>query len=256
MGNADAIVERAEAAGLTPILDISDTPSWAYPKKPQGVNAGTPKAAALGRVRDGARDALRRREPPDRSAGRPRLPGLERGQQQPLPRPRSARPTTARWSTPSPTPCTPSTRRTSSSPATSTRSGTRRARSRSGTRRRRSPSCARCSASRRERIRTRPAARTIHFDVWSHHPYTFNGPFGHARNPDDVSLGDLPKMRALLQAGVKLHRVVSTARGQVLGDGVQLGHEPATPPCRAQLARGALDGRGASTRCGAPASHS
>ena len=51
---------------------------------------------------------------------------------------------------------------------------------------------------------------TTHFDVWSHHPYTFNGPFGHARNPDDISLGDLPKMRALLQAGIKLHRVVST----------------------------------------------
>ena len=27
---------------------------------------------------------------------------------------------------------------------------------------------------------------TIHFDVWSHHPYTFGGPFGHSKNPDDV----------------------------------------------------------------------
>jgi hypothetical protein len=51
---------------------------------------------------------------------------------------------------------------------------------------------------------------SVHFDVWAHHPYTFNGPFGHARHPDDVSLGDLPKMRAVLHAGVKLHRVVST----------------------------------------------
>jgi len=50
----------------------------------------------------------------------------------------------------------------------------------------------------------------VHFDVWSHHPYTFNGPFGHARRTDDVSLGDLPKMRALLQAAVKLHHVVSS----------------------------------------------
>jgi hypothetical protein len=50
----------------------------------------------------------------------------------------------------------------------------------------------------------------VHFDVWSHHPYTFGGPFGHAKRKDDVSLGDLPKMRALLQAAVKLHRVVSS----------------------------------------------
>jgi hypothetical protein len=50
---------------------------------------------------------------------------------------------------------------------------------------------------------------TVHFDVWSHHPYTFGGPFGHARNPDDVSLGNLPAMRSLLRAGVRLHRVVS-----------------------------------------------
>jgi Cellulase (glycosyl hydrolase family 5) len=50
----------------------------------------------------------------------------------------------------------------------------------------------------------------VHFDVWSHHPYTVNGPFGHAKRTDDVSLGDLPKMRALLKTAVKLHRVVSS----------------------------------------------
>jgi hypothetical protein len=47
------------------------------------------------------------------------------------------------------------------------------------------------------------------FDVWSHHPYSYNGPFGHAQVADNVSIGDLPKMNALLQAGVKLHHVVS-----------------------------------------------
>jgi hypothetical protein len=56
----------------------------------------------------------------------------------------------------------------------------------------------------------RTCSSQVHFDVWSHHPYTFNGPFGHARRADDVSLGDLPKMRALLQAAIKLHRVVPT----------------------------------------------
>ena len=50
----------------------------------------------------------------------------------------------------------------------------------------------------------------IHFDVWSHHPYTFGGPFGKAKHADDVSLGDLPKMRTLLRAATKLHHVVST----------------------------------------------
>ena len=56
----------------------------------------------------------------------------------------------------------------------------------------------------------RTCRNVMHFDVWSHHPYTFNGPFGHATRPDDVSLGDLPKMRTLLRAAVKSHRVVSS----------------------------------------------
>ena len=50
----------------------------------------------------------------------------------------------------------------------------------------------------------------VKFDVWSHHPYTFGGPFAHARQADNVSLGDLPRMNHLLQQGVKLHAVVST----------------------------------------------
>jgi hypothetical protein len=56
----------------------------------------------------------------------------------------------------------------------------------------------------------RTCKNQVHFDIWSHHPYTFNGPFGHATRPDDVSLGDLPKMRTLLRAGVKSHRIVSS----------------------------------------------
>jgi len=50
----------------------------------------------------------------------------------------------------------------------------------------------------------------VQFDVWSHHPYTFGGPFGRAKRTDDVSLGDLPKMRALLKTAMKLHRIVSS----------------------------------------------
>ena len=44
----DAIVGTAEAAGLTPILDISGTPSWGFNNPPDGVNAGSPKPVALG----------------------------------------------------------------------------------------------------------------------------------------------------------------------------------------------------------------
>jgi len=50
----------------------------------------------------------------------------------------------------------------------------------------------------------------VHLDIWSHHPYTFGGPTGHAKRANDVSLGDLPKMRSLLRAAVKLHRIVSS----------------------------------------------
>jgi hypothetical protein len=58
---------------------------------------------------------------------------------------------------------------------------------------------------------------SIHFDVWAHHPYTpyiHGGPFAHAKVRDNVELGDLPKMRALLQAGVRLKHVVSAQRVQ------------------------------------------
>jgi hypothetical protein len=50
----------------------------------------------------------------------------------------------------------------------------------------------------------------VHLDVWSHHPYTFGGPTGHAKRANDVSLGDLPKMRTVLQTALKLHRIVSS----------------------------------------------
>ncbi len=47
-------------------------------------------------------------------------------------------------------------------------------------------------------------------DIWSHHPYTSGGPTHSANLPDDVSLGDLPEMRRLLEAAVKAHHVVSS----------------------------------------------
>jgi hypothetical protein len=60
----------------------------------------------------------------------------------------------------------------------------------------------------------RTCRNQVHFDIWSHHPYTFNGPFGHATRPDDVSLGDLPKMQTLLRAGARLHSIVTSHPAQ------------------------------------------
>jgi hypothetical protein len=41
------------------------------------------------------------------------------------------------------------------------------------------------------------------FDVWSHHPYTSGGPTHKAVLADDVSLGDLAKLRSVLAAAVR-----------------------------------------------------
>ena len=52
----------------------------------------------------------------------------------------------------------------------------------------------------------------VEFDVWAHHPYTSGGPTHKAFRPDDVSLGDLGKMRRLLEAAVRARRVVARQR--------------------------------------------
>jgi hypothetical protein len=48
------------------------------------------------------------------------------------------------------------------------------------------------------------------FDVWAHHPYTSGGPTHTAPTRNDISLGDLPEMRALLRQQVAAGRVVSS----------------------------------------------
>jgi len=55
----------------------------------------------------------------------------------------------------------------------------------------------------------RTCSTPAHFDVWSTHPYSFNGPYGKAHGTDNVSLGDLPTMDKLLETAAKLHQVVS-----------------------------------------------
>jgi hypothetical protein len=51
----------------------------------------------------------------------------------------------------------------------------------------------------------------VHFDIWSTNPYTAGGPTHHAVRPDDVSIADLPKMKAVLDAADAAGHVVSAA---------------------------------------------
>ena len=48
------------------------------------------------------------------------------------------------------------------------------------------------------------------FDIWAVHPYTSGGPRHHAVRSTDISLGDLPKARSVLNAAVRARHVVST----------------------------------------------
>jgi hypothetical protein len=50
----------------------------------------------------------------------------------------------------------------------------------------------------------------VHFDIWSTDPYSAGGPTHHAYRKNDVSIADLPEMKAMLDAGVRLGHVVST----------------------------------------------
>ncbi len=61
---------------------------------------------------------------------------------------------------------------------------------------------------------TTPAHKTCNvpakFDVWTHHPYSDTGPYGHSKDPGGVELGDLQKMDNLLKTAVKLGQISST----------------------------------------------
>ena len=52
-------------------------------------------------------------------------------------------------------------------------------------------------------------SRRVHFDIWSHHPFTSGGPTHHAFKKGDVSLGDLPEMKALLVASYKYRHILA-----------------------------------------------
>jgi cellulase (glycosyl hydrolase family 5) len=202
----DSLVEQAEAAGLTPILDISSAPLWAYAKQPNGINAGSPRVADLGQFAtalathyDGSvpgapvahvfqvwnePNVSLNLNPVTAATYRAMVNAVAAavhavdptnlvvaGGLDPFGHPRSYKQS---WY--------------SVAPLAFMRSLL-------------------CLSKGSHPHATCHDA--IHFDVWSHHPYTFGGPFGHAKLADNVELGDLSKMRALLNAGVRLHRIVS-----------------------------------------------
>jgi hypothetical protein len=202
----DATVEAAETADLTPILDIVSTPQWAYAHRPSGVNGGSPKPAALGAFAqalathyDGEDDL------PDVSIYEvwnepnlsldlaPASPSIFRsmindaaagvhsvdpsnlvvaGDLDPFGHPKSKK---QKWY--------------SAYPLAFMRSLL-------------------CLSKGAHPHST--CSDKVDFDVWAHHPYSFGGAFGKASVPDDIELGDLPRMRAVLQAGVRLHHIVSS----------------------------------------------
>jgi Cellulase (glycosyl hydrolase family 5) len=203
----DVTVKEAEAAGLTPILDIvGSSPSWAYATRPKGQNAGAPKAAALG--------AFAKALAVHYGGSDPRLPTAHVFQV---------------WNEPNLSldlsPVRASTYRGmvnavadgvhAVDPANVVVAGGLEP-------------VAHKKIKGRSWYSTKPldfmrsllclskgahphatCADTVRFDVWSHHPYTHGGPFGKSKVPGDVMLGDLPKMRSLLTAGVRRHHLIS-----------------------------------------------
>jgi cellulase (glycosyl hydrolase family 5) len=207
----DTVVRQAEAAGVTPILDVSDTPDWAYATRPQGVHAGTPKASALGdfaqalathfngtgglpsehlfEVWNEVNNSLFLGPVISASNYRGMVNAFAAGVHavdpknlvvvgdlDPFGHPKGHK---QKWYSVAPLAFM------------------------------RSLLCLSKGSHPHSTCHT-----AVHFDVWAHHPYTFGGPFGHAKNPDNVELGDLPRMRAVLQAGARLHHIVSTHRVQ------------------------------------------
>jgi hypothetical protein len=203
----DAILEAADSAGLTPILDIVGPPAWAWKTAPQGVNSGTPDtsdlrdfATALATHYDGSIPEVPAEHvfqvwnevnnsldlfPASASTYRAMVNAVAdavhgvdstnlvvAGALDPFGHPKNKK---QKWYSVAPLAFM------------------------------RSLLCLSKGAHPHTTCHN-----PVRFDVWSHHPYTFGGPFGRAKLPDDVELGDLPRMRAVLRAGVRLHHVVST----------------------------------------------
>ena len=203
-GGLDAVIASAESAGLSPILDIIGTPNWAYAKRPSGLNAGRPKASALGDFATALATHYSAAHgspvhvfqvwnepnlsldlsPVSASAYRGMVNAVAdavhavdptnlvvAGGLEPVGHKQTKK---RHWN--------------SVAPLAFMRSLL-------------------CVSKGKHPHST--CNDPVRLDVWSHHPYTHGGPFGHAAVPDDIELGDLPRMRAVLQAGARLHHIVS-----------------------------------------------
>ena len=202
----DATLEAADTAGLTPILDIVAPPSWAYDIEPDAVNAGTPNVPALGAFA---------------TALATHYDGLTPGA--------PAEHVFQVWNEPNNSldlnPASGSTYRAMVNavadgvhgvdPTNLVVAGGLDPFGHPKSEKQQWYSVAPLAFMRSMLCLSRGAhphatcSEPARFDVWSHHPYTFGGPFGKAKLPDDVELGDLPRMRALLKAGARLHQIDS-----------------------------------------------
>jgi hypothetical protein len=207
----DANIEAAEAAGLEPILDITGTPAWAYSKRPSGVNGGTPKASALGQFATALATRYDGQSLDSQSNLLPEVSVFEVWNEANLSL--DLNPVSAATYRAMVNAAAASVHAVDPSnlvvagdldPFGHAKSKKQKWYSVAPLAFMRSLLCLSKGAHPHSTCRDK-----IHFDVWSHHPYTFGGPFGKAKNADDVELGDLPRMRAVLQAGVRLHHVVS-----------------------------------------------
>jgi Cellulase (glycosyl hydrolase family 5) len=206
--NIDAIVGAAEDAGLTPILDIAHTPAWAYQTQPSRVNAGSPKVADL---RDFATALATHYD--GLTSGAPNAHVFEV------------------WNEPNLSlylsPAKAGTYRAmvnavadsvhAVDPSDLVVAGGLDPFGHPKQKKKLGWYALRPLAFMRSLLCLSKGAHphstcsaSIHFDVWSHHPYTYGGPFGRAKVRDDVELGNLPAMRAVLNAGVRLGHVVSS----------------------------------------------
>ena len=205
--NMDSILEEVEAAGLTPILNINiPLPGWAYETPPNGVNGGSPKIADLGDFATAlathyngltagapAEHVFQVWNEPNLSTNMsPVSAGNYRGMVNAVADAvHAVDPTNivvAGGLDPFGHKKSKNQEWYSTAPLAFMRSLF-------------------CLSKGKHPHSTCPAK--IRFDVWSHHPYSFGGPFGHAKQADNVELGDLPKMRALLKAGVSHHHIGS-----------------------------------------------
>ena len=205
-GALDATVDAAESAGLTPILDLTSPPVWAYAKPPKGVNGGTPSIDALGQFAQAIATQY------DGADGGPAVGVYEV------------------WNEPNLSvnlaPAKASAYRAMVNVVASSVHAVNPdnlvvAGGLDPFQHKKSPHQTWNSVAPLAFMRSllclskgsHPHATChdpVQFDVWSHHPYTFGGPFGKSKTPGDVELGNLPQMRTLLHAAVQDGHIVST----------------------------------------------